>query len=285
MFRQVAVTLEMIKIQHTIFALPFAFLAAVAAARGVPPLRTIVWIVVAMVGARSSAMAFNRLVDAKIDAENPRTRSRALPSGLVSRSFVTIFTILSIATFVLASAMLNRLALLLSPVALLVILGYSYTKRFTALAHVALGLALAIAPAGAWVAVRGRVDSEVLPLAAAVLFWTAGFDVLYAMQDLEFDSRRGLHSIPSRLGGSRALIVARIFHIISFGSFIAFGLANGLGWLYFGALIPAAALLIWQHSIVKVDDLSRIDAAFFNANGALAIVLFACGACDILLMA
>lgn len=285
MFRQVAVTLEMIKIQHTIFALPFALLAAVVAARGVPSMHTIFWIVVAMVGARSSAMAFNRLVDAKIDADNPRTRSRALPAGLVSRSFVAIFTVVSVALFVVAAAMLNRLALLLSPLALIIILGYSYTKRFTALAHVVLGLALSIAPVGAWIAVRGRIDPEVLPLAIAVLFWTAGFDVLYSLQDLDFDQGRGLHSIPGRLGALRAMIIAKLFHSISFGAFLAFGLANAMGWLYFTALAPAAALLIWQHSIVRADDLSRIDAAFFNANGALAILLFACGACDILLMA
>jgi len=275
----------MIKFQHTVFALPFAFLAAFTAARGIPPTRTIVWIVVAMIGARSAAMAFNRLVDARIDSENPRTSARALPAGLVTKSFVIIFTIASIALFVFAAWQLNRLALLLTPVALLVILGYSFTKRFTSLAHLVLGLALAIAPAGAWVAVRGTLDVAVLPLSLAVLLWTSGFDILYSMQDLEFDRSRGLYSIPSRLGGRRALLTARLLHAGALGALVLFGALNEFGVIYFAGLVPAAGLLIWQHSIVREDDLSRINAAFFNANGMLAILLFACGACDILVLA
>jgi len=281
----IGVTLEMIKFQHTVFALPFAFLAAFTAARGVPPARTIVWIIVAMIGARSAAMAFNRLVDARIDSENPRTSARALPAGLVSKSFVIIFTIASIALFVVAAWQLNRLALMLTPLALLVILGYSFTKRFTSLAHLVLGLALAIAPAGAWVAVRGTLNVAVLPLSLAVLLWTSGFDILYSMQDLEFDRSRGLHSIPSRLGGRKALITARFLHAGALGALVLFGGLNRFGAIYFAGLFPAAGLLIWQHSVVREDDLSRINAAFFNANGMLAILLFACGACDILVLA
>ena len=281
----IGVTLEMIKFQHTVFALPFAFLAAFTAARGVPPARTIVWIIVAMIGARSAAMAFNRLVDARIDSENPRTSARALPAGLVSKSFVIIFTIASIALFVVAAWQLNRLALMLTPLALLVILGYSFTKRFTSLAHLVLGLALAIAPAGAWVAVRGTLNVAVLPLSLAVLLWTSGFDILYSMQDLEFDRSRGLYSIPSRVGGRKALITARFLHAGALGALVLFGGLNRFGAIYFAGLFPAAGLLIWQHSVVREDDLSRINAAFFNANGMLAILLFACGACDILVLA
>jgi len=281
----IGVTLEMIKFQHTVFALPFAFLAAFTAARGIPSIRTVVWIVVAMIGARSAAMAFNRLVDARIDSENPRTSARALPAGLVSQSFVIIFTIASIALFVVAAWQLNRLALMLTPLALLVILGYSFTKRFTSLAHLVLGLALAIAPAGAWVAVRGTLDVAVLPLSLAVLLWTSGFDILYSMQDLEFDRSRGLYSIPSRLGGRKALITARFLHAGALGALVLFGVLNRFGAIYFAGLFPAAGLLIWQHSVVREDDLSRINAAFFNANGLLALLLFACGACDILVAA
>lgn len=281
----IGVTLEMIKFQHTVFALPFAFLAAFTAASGIPPVRTIVWIVVAMIGARSAAMAFNRLVDARIDLENPRTSARALPAGLVTKSFVIAFTIASIALFVFAAWQLNSLALFLTPLALFVILGYSFTKRFTSLAHLVLGLALAIAPAGAWVAVRGTLDVAVLPLSLAMLLWTSGFDILYSMQDLDFDRSRGLYSIPSRLGGRRALLTARLLHVGALGALALFGVLNEFGVIYFAGLIPAAGLLIWQHSIVREDDLSRINAAFFNANGMLAILLFGCGACDILVLA
>ncbi|HVT43681.1 MAG TPA: UbiA-like polyprenyltransferase [Thermoanaerobaculia bacterium] len=283
MFRAVAVTLEMIKFQHTVFALPFAFLGAFTAAGGVPEARTILWILVAMVGARSAAMAFNRLADERIDAANPRTQSRALPAGLVSRSFVAAFTIASIALFLLAASMLNRLAFLLAPLALVIILGYSLTKRFTSLSHLILGLALAIAPAGAAIAVSGHFDPRILPLALAVLFWTAGFDVLYSLQDVAFDHAMRLHSIPAAIGPHRALLVARLFHLMTIASLALFGIAAGFGWLYFAGVAAAAALLVWQHSIVSADDLSRIDAAFFTANGILSIVLFVFGACDILI--
>lgn len=283
MFRPVLVTLEMIKIQHTLFALPFALLGALTAANGLPGMREITWIVVAMVGARSAAMAFNRLVDVEIDRKNPRTSTRALPAGLVTRGFVIGFTVLSCALLVTAAWQLNPLALALSPLALIIILGYSFTKRFTALSHVFLGLALAVAPVGAAVAVEGRIDPRMWLLAGAVLTWTAGFDVIYSLQDVEFDRSEGLHSIPSRLGPVQALAIARIFHVITIAMLIAFGHVYDFGLIYFAGVVAAVILLIWQHSIISPTDLSRINAAFFTANGVLSIVLFLFGACDILL--
>lgn len=272
----------MIKIQHTIFALPFAFLAAVAAAWGIPDWRTMIWILVAMVGARSAAMAFNRLVDAEIDSRNPRTRGRALPAGLVSRRFVTLFAIASSGLLLVAAWNLNRLAFLLAPVALAIILGYSYTKRFTSWSHLVLGLALAVAPVGAAIAVTGRFEHEIWFLAGAVLCWTAGFDILYSMQDVEFDRSEGLHSLPSRLGVGRALALSRLLHTATVVLLVAFGIAGEFGWIYYAGVGAAAALLIWQQSLVSSDDLSRIDTAFFTANGILSIVVFVAGACDIL---
>jgi 4-hydroxybenzoate polyprenyltransferase len=285
MLRPVILTLEMIKIQHTLFALPFAFLAAFTAAGAMPAGWTIFWIVVAMTGARSAAMAFNRLVDAPIDAKNPRTAGRALPAGLVSRGFVIVFTIASAALLLLAAWQLNPLAFALAPVALLIILGYSFTKRFTSLSHIFLGLALAVAPIGAAIAVEARIDPRMWFLAGAVLTWTAGFDILYSLQDLEFDRSEGLYSIPSRIGASNALVVSRVLHGTTVGLLAAFGLAYGFGPLYWTGLAAGSGLLLWQHSIVAPEDLSRLDAAFFTANGVLAIVLFVFGACDILIRA
>jgi 4-hydroxybenzoate polyprenyltransferase len=281
--KPIVTTLEMIKFQHTVFALPFAFLAAFTAANGVPDLRTAGWILVAMVGARSAAMAFNRLVDAAIDAENPRTSMRALPAQLVSRSFVVLFTLASAALFVFAAAKLNRLALLLSPVALVIVFGYSFTKRFTSLSHLVLGLSLAIAPVGAAIAVTGRFDVTVLPLAGAVVFWTGGFDVLYSLQDLDFDREHRLFSLPARLGPARALILARIFHAGTIACLAAYGYLHGFGVVYWVGVAAALALVAWQHSIVSADDTSRINSAFFTANGVLSIAIFVFGACDILL--
>lgn len=283
MLRQVALTLEMIKFQHTVFALPFALLAAFASANGIPELRVLGWILVAMAGARSAAMAFNRLVDEKIDAENPRTASRALPAGLVSRAFVAIFTVISSAVFVLATWMLNQLAFFLALPTLAVLLGYSFTKRFTALSHVVLGLALGIAPIGASIAVIGSIDPRVFPLAAAVLLWTAGFDILYSMQDVDFDREKGLFSIPSRIGRRNAFRLARTLHILTLAGLGAFGILFGFGWLYWIGVVAATGLLLWQHSIISPEDISRIDAAFFTANGTLSIALFLFGAADLLL--
>ena len=276
----VRTTLDMIKIEHTLFALPFAFLGAVLAARGVlprglPSLWQIVWITAAMVGARSAAMAFNRIADRHIDAANPRTRTRAIPAGLLSVRFAWAFTIASAALFILAAAMLNRLTLLLSPVALASVLLYSYTKRFTALSHLVLGWCLAIAPTGAWIAVRGALDSPVpLLLSLVVLLWTAGFDVLYACQDYDFDRRAGLHSIPARVGVARALWVSRLLHAGAFGVLVALYWLTGLGALALLGVAAAGALLVYQHTLVRADDLSRLNAAFFTTNAFVSVILF-----------
>jgi len=273
----------MIKIEHTLFALPFAFLGMLLAARGIPPWRTVLWIVVAMVGARSAAMAFNRLVDRRIDAENPRTATRALPAGLLTPGFVAAFVAVSAALLVFAAWQLNPLAFALSPVALGVIFLYSYTKRFTTLCHLVLGLALAGAPLGAWIAVRGDVAAAPLVLAGAVLLWVAGFDVLYALQDVEVDRRQGLFSIPARLGVERALWVSALLHL---GTLLLLALlprvyAPGLGAAYWVGVAGCAALLLWQHWVVRPGDLSRLNAAFFTANGVLAVWLFAATAVDV----
>ncbi|HLL74397.1 MAG TPA: UbiA-like polyprenyltransferase [Pyrinomonadaceae bacterium] len=272
----VRTTLDMIKIEHTLFALPFAFLGAVLAAGGVPTLWQILWITLAMVGARSAAMAFNRIADRNIDAANPRTRTRAIPAGLLSVRFAWAFTAASAALFFLASAMLNRLTLLLSPVALASVLLYSYTKRFTALSHLALGWCLSIAPTGAWIAVRGAIDSPVpLLLSAVVMLWTAGFDVLYACQDFEFDRRAGLHSIPARLGVARALWVSRLLHLLAFAALVCLYLIAELGAVALAGVAATGALLVYQHSLVSASDLSRLNAAFFTANAFVSVILLA----------
>ena len=267
-------TLEMIKIEHTLFALPFAFLGALLAANGLPGLRQILWIIVAMVGARSAAMAFNRLADRKIDARNPRTATRALPAGTLSVGFVWAFTILSAAVFLLATAMLNRLTLLLAPVALASVLLYSFTKRFTQFSHIVLGWCLAIAPAGAWIAVRGEIGSPVpLLLSLVVLLWTAGFDILYACQDYDFDRREGLRSIPARTGVARALWIARALHAGAFLALVALYASTALGVLAFAGVIATGALLVYQHRLVRADDLGRLNAAFFTTNAFVSVIL------------
>jgi 4-hydroxybenzoate polyprenyltransferase len=285
MLRSLKITLEMIKIEHTLFALPFALLGTVLAARGLPTLYQLAWITAAMVGARSAAMAFNRLADRAIDAANPRTSMRALPAGLLSPQFVAAFTVASSALFFLAALMLNRLTLLLSPVALASVLLYSYTKRFTSLSHLVLGWCLSIAPTGAWVAVRGAIDSPVpLLLSLAVMLWTAGFDIIYACQDYEFDLRAGLHSIPQRFGVARALVVARLLHACMFAALIAVYALTGLHWVGLIGLMATGALLVYQHSIVRADDLSRLNAAFFTTNAFVSVILFAAVAADVLLI-
>jgi 4-hydroxybenzoate polyprenyltransferase len=229
-----------------------------------------------MVGARSCAMAFNRIADRHIDAANPRTRARALPAGQLSLPFAWTFTIASAALFLLAAAMLNRLALALAPVALASVVLYSYTKRFTSLSHVALGWCLAIAPAGAWVAVRGALDSPVpLLLSLVVLLWTAGFDVLYACQDYDFDRRAGLRSIPARVGVERALWVARLLHAAAFAALVGLYFLTSLGWPALAGVLATGALLVYQHSLVRADDLSRLNAAFFTTNAFVSVILFA----------
>ncbi|HEX6283438.1 MAG TPA: UbiA-like polyprenyltransferase [Pyrinomonadaceae bacterium] len=268
-------TLEMIKIEHTLFALPFAFLGAVLAANGLPPARQILWIIVAMVGARSAAMAFNRIADRHFDARNPRTATRALPAGMLSAGFVWAFTIISAAVFLFAAAMLNRLTLLLAPVALASVLLYSLTKRWTPFSHLVLGWCLSIAPTGAWIAVRGEIGSAVpLLLSLVVLLWTAGFDILYACQDYDFDRREGLRSIPARFGIARALWIARTLHAGAFVALIALYVFSGLGPVAIAGVIATGALLIYQHHLVRADDLGRLNAAFFTTNAFVSVILF-----------
>lgn len=268
-------TLEMIKIEHTLFALPFAFLGAVLAAGGLPTFRQIFWITVAMVGARSTAMAFNRIVDREIDAQNPRTKGRAIPAGVLSVKFVWIFTLISAALFFLAASMLNRLTMILAPVALGSILAYSFTKRWTLLSHIMLGWCLSIAPTGAWIAVRGTIDSPVpLLLSLVVLLWTAGFDVLYACQDYEFDVATGLHSIPKYFGIARSLWIARLFHAQAFLALLALYWITQLGPIALTGVIATGLLLIYQHRLVRADDLSRLNAAFFTTNAFVSVILF-----------
>ena len=273
--RNIRTTLEMIKIEHTLFALPFAFLGAVLAASGIPTAWQIVWIIVAMVGARSTAMAFNRIADKDYDARNPRTKMRAIPAGVLSTGFVWGFTISSAAIFFVAAAMLNRLTLLLSPVALASIVLYSYTKRWTLLSHLVLGWCLAIAPTGAWIAVRGAIDSPIpLLLSLVVLLWTAGFDVLYACQDFEFDRREGLYSIPARVGIARSLWISRALHAGAFAALVALYFLTNLGTIALLGVIATGALLIYQHTLVRADDLSRLNAAFFTTNAFVSVILF-----------
>ncbi len=280
----------MIKIEHTLFALPFAFLGAALAARDMPRqtagfwVAKLAWITVAMVGARSAAMAFNRIADRRIDAANPRTASRALPAGLLDLRFAWIFTVASAALFLLAASQLNRLTLILSPVALGSILLYSYTKRFTALSHLVLGWCLAIAPAGAWIAIQGRLTIVPVLLSLSVMLWTAGFDILYACQDYDFDRRTGLHSIPERFGITRALWIARAVHALMFVSLLLMFGTAGLGWMGFAGVAATGALLVYQHSIVKANDLSRLNAAFFTTNAFVSVILFVTMAGDALLL-
>ena len=264
----------MIKIEHTLFALPFAFLGALLAANGLPTLRQVLWIIVAMVGARSAAMAFNRIADRSFDARNPRTANRAIPAGLLSVGFVWAFTIVAAGVFLLAAAMLNRMTLILAPVALASVLLYSFTKRWTQFSHLVLGWCLSIAPTGAWIAVRGEIGSAVpLLLSLVVLLWTAGFDVLYACQDYEFDRREGLRSIPARVGINRALWISRGLHAGAFVALLALYLTTNLGPLAFAGVIATGALLIYQHRLVHADDLGRLNAAFFTTNAFVSVIL------------
>jgi 4-hydroxybenzoate polyprenyltransferase len=272
----------MIKWEHSIFALPFALCGAMLAARGVPTAHQIIWIIIAMVAARSAAMSFNRLADVSIDAANPRTRTRALPAGALTRNFVTSFVVVSSAIFVLAAWELNRLAFLLSPVALAVLLLYSYTKRWTRWSHLVLGLALGIAPAAAWIAVRGALDPRILLLTAAVTFWVAGFDVLYACQDYEFDQRTGLHSLPRYCGIGNALWIARSFHLVMLFLLLTLVWTFGLGTLTMAGVFAVLLLLAYEHSLVSKDDLSKLNAAFFTMNGIISVIFFVFLALDLL---
>lgn len=265
--------LEMIKIGHSVLALPFAFMGAMLAARGLPDGRTCFYILLAMVGARTAAMAFNRLADAPFDALNPRTADRALPAGRVSPRATFMLTAIGAAVFIGAASQLNRLCFLLSPLALLVILGYSLTKRFTALSHLVLGLSLGLAPIGGWLAVRGDLGLPVLVLALAVIFWVAGFDVLYALQDEEFDRTQGLFSLPARLGAARSRRLASAFHLLAAALFALTGLLAGLGSVYAGAVIFSALLLLYQHLRLSCREPLRLPPAFFSLNGLVGLGL------------
>lgn len=273
-FNKLSTTLSMIKFEHTLFALPFAFLGAIMAANGLPTWWQILWITLAMVGARSAAMTFNRIIDRRIDAANPRTANRELPAGKLSVGFAWAFFTASLALFLVSAYMLNWLALALSPVALIFVLGYSYAKRFTSLAHVILGVALAISPSAAWIAVRGTLDSPIpILLSLIVMMWTAGFDVLYACQDFEYDRKAGLNSIPARFGIAGALRIARLFHAQAFFALIFLFIVADLGWLSAIGVVLVGLLLVYQHTLVKSNDLSRLNAAFFTTNAFVSVIL------------
>jgi 4-hydroxybenzoate polyprenyltransferase len=276
---RVGTILEMIKFEHSVFALPFALVGAMLAARaagGLPTWRQILWIVVAMVGARSAAMTMNRIADVEYDGRNPRTANRALPKGELSLSFAWIFTIVAAAVLVLAAWQLNPLALKLSPVALAVLFLYSYTKRFTSLSHLVLGFCLGMSPAAAWIAIRGSLDWRMLILCAAVTLWVGGFDVLYACQDVEFDKAAGLYSIPKKFGVARALLIARGMHILMVALLCWLALSFQLPWPAWVGICLVAGLLAYEHSLVKPNDLSKMNAAFFAVNGYISLVFLLC---------
>jgi 4-hydroxybenzoate polyprenyltransferase len=281
--KSTAVTLEMIKWEHSVFALPFALTGAVLAARGWPTLRVLGWIVVCMVAARSAAMAFNRLADAKLDAANPRTAMRALPAGTLRSGFVGGFVVVSVAVFVLGAAMLNRLTLELAPAALVVVLAYSYMKRVTRWSHVVLGLALGIAPSAAWIAVRGSLDWRIVVLTGAVLLWVGGFDVLYACQDFEHDRKAGLNSVPQAFGVVPAFWIARAMHVGMLMMLCWLVVLFGLGKVAMLGVVVVATLLLYEHSIISPKDLRRMNAAFFTLNGVISLVFFGFVAADVLL--
>ncbi|HLK49564.1 MAG TPA: UbiA-like polyprenyltransferase [Bryobacteraceae bacterium] len=284
LWKRLRLTLEMIKFEHSVFALPFALTGALLAFRETGYHHAgskLIWIIVAMVGARSAAMAFNRLVDAEIDGRNPRTKMRHLPSGLISRGFTWGFVAVSAAVFFFASGRLNHLCLRLAPVALAIVFLYSFTKRFTSFSHLVLGFSLGIAPAAAWIAVAGSLDPRILWLTAAVTFWTAGFDVIYSCQDYEFDTVESLWSIPRRIGIRGALLVARALHVLMVASLLLLVSALHLGVLALAGVAAIVALLIYEHSLVKAHDLSRVNAAFFTMNGYVSVLFFLFWAADI----
>jgi len=274
LFKKITDYLKLIKFSHSVFALPFAFIGALIAAQGIPTPSQLFWITVAMVGGRSGAMGMNRIIDRKIDALNPRTKNRELPRGIIKTWEASIFTAIAFALLLLAAYRLNPLCFKISPLVLLVLFTYSYTKRFTWLSHIVLGTALSLAPFGAWIAVRGTFDFQILPLCFAVMFWVAGFDVFYALQDVDFDKAYGLYSIPSKFGVKTSLWIARLFHLITIGLLLSLIPVFNLGIFYFAGVFIATALLLYEHSLVKSYDLSRLDMAFFNMNGYISITIF-----------
>lgn len=282
MAKAYAAILDDIKIQHTVFAMPFAVMSAFIAASGTPPLGVLGLIVAAMVLARSAAMAFNRLVDASFDEKNPRTKGRAIPAGIASRGHYVFFIAVSSLAFILVCSQINRLSLILSPVALLIVFFYSYTKRFTAYSHLFLGLALSLAPLGAWIAVREEISAASLVLGGAVVFWLAGLDAIYSLQDVEFDRAHGLNSIPQRFGVRRALALSSLFHAAMVALLFTLPLISSLSWIYGVGTALTAGLLLYEHSLVRPDDLSKVNVAFFNVNGVISVGLMMFTIADIL---
>ena len=277
LWNKVKTLLEMIKFSHTVFAFPFALMGVVLASLAsghAPGFLQVFWICMAMVGARSAAMGLNRLIDAKIDADNPRTAERHIPAGKVSISEALLFILVALLVFFLAAWMLNPLCLKLAPVVVGLFILYAYCKRFTHYAHIVLGLCLGIAPIGAWIALRGDIGWPVIPLAVAVLLWVAGFDIFYALQDYDVDVERGLHSIPAKLGKQKSFTLVRIFHGLMLVFLLLVIPGSGLGWIYFAGVVVVALLLVYEHLLVKPDDLSRLDAAFFNMNGYISVTIF-----------
>lgn len=272
---RIRTVLEMIKFEHSVFALPFALVGALLAARAGdrwPTVWQLVWVIVAMVGARSAAMTMNRIADVEYDRRNPRTARRALVTGELSLGFAWAFTVAASAVLVMAAWQLNRLALELSPVALAILFFYSYTKRFTSWSHIVLGFCLGISPAAAWIAIRGSLDPRMLILCGAVTLWVGGFDVLYACQDVDFDRSAGLHSVPKRFGVANALAVARVMHLLMVGLLACLAWSFHLPWLAWVGIAVVALLLAYEHSLVKANDLSKMDAAFFTVNGYISLV-------------
>jgi len=281
--QKITIFMEMIKFSHTIFALPFALSGALLAIRGLPSVSQLLFIILAMVGARTAAMAMNRLIDADIDAQNPRTATRAIPAGLLSKGAVFGAIVLSVALLLWSAAMLNPLCLKLSPIALGFLVLYSYCKRFTALAHIVLGICLAAAPIGAWVALTGRIELPAIVLGLIVLFWVSAFDMLYALQDLEYDRSVGLHSIPVALGVDGSLWLSRLFHLITVGLLLWLIILMGLGiWFWIGTA-AMTAMLLYEHWLLRGGDLTKLDAAFFTMNGYISLTFLAATAADVFL--
>ncbi|MBZ4643219.1 MAG: 4-hydroxybenzoate polyprenyltransferase [Deferribacteres bacterium] len=266
--------LKMIKIEHSIFALPFAFTGAIIAANGIPEFNKILWIIVAMVGARTGAMGLNRVIDAEIDKRNPRTANREIPAGKIKKNEAIFYIIISFVVYEFATLMLNKLCFILSPIPLVIFILYSYTKRFTALCHIVLGVALGLAPIGAWVAIRGDINTGIVLMGLAVLFWVAGFDIIYALQDIDFDRKENLHSIPRYFGVRNSLVLSRIFHMLAFFIFLYLYKYFNFGLIYLFGILICGAFMFYQHRLIKSDDLSRVNIAFFNLNAYISLTVF-----------